>query len=142
MAITSGICSSFKQELGVLIHNFTVTTGDVFKLALYVSAATLSAATTVYSATNEVAGTGYSAGGIVVASVTPVLIGTTVIFDFADVSWPASTLTARGMMLYNSSKSNRSIFVYDFGSDRVTTAGTFSVTWPAADASNAIMRLA
>lgn len=142
MAITQALCSSFKQELVTGTHNFTASTGDIFKIALYTSAATLGASTTVYSTTNEVVGTGYTAGGKNMVSVTPVLSGTTAICDFADVTWSTVTLTARGALIYNSSKANRAVLVLDFGSDKTATAGDFTIIFPVADASNAIIRIA
>lgn len=142
MAITQALCSSFKQELVTGTHNFTASTGDIFKIALYTSAATLGASTTVYSTTNEVVGTGYTAGGRNMVSVTPVLSGTTAICDFADVTWTTVTLTARGALIYNSSKANRAVLVLDFGSDKTATAGDFTIIFPVADASNAIIRIA
>lgn len=142
MAITSAICTSFKVEILRMIHDLTATTGDTFKIALYTSAATLDASTTAYSATNEVVGTGYVAGGNTLTSVTPVSSGTTAICDFADTTWAASTITARGALIYNSSKSNRAVAVLDFGSDRSSSSGDFTITFPAADASNAIVRIA
>lgn len=142
MAITQALCSSFKQELVTGTHNFTASTGDIFKIALYTSAATLGASTTVYSTTNEVVGTGYTAGGKNMVSVTPVLSGTTAICDFTDVTWSTVTLTARGALIYNSSKANRAVLVLDFGSDKTATAGDFTIIFPVADASNAIIRIA
>ena len=142
MAITQALCSSFKQELVTGTHNFTESTGDIFKIALYTSAATLGASTTVYATTNEVVGTGYTAGGKNMVSVTPVLSGTTAICDFADVTWTTVTLTARGALIYNSSKANRAVLVLDFGSDKTATAGDFTIIFPVADASNAIIRIA
>jgi hypothetical protein len=142
VAITQALCSSFKQELVTGTHNFTASTGDIFKIALYTSAATLGASTTVYSTTNEVVGTGYTAGGKNMVSVTPVLSGTTAICDFTDVTWTTVTLTARGALIYNSSKANRSVLVLDFGSDKTATAGDFTIIFPVADASNAIIRIA
>lgn len=141
MAITQGLCNSFKQEMLVATHNFTASTGDVFKIALFTSSATLSSATTAYSTTNEVTGTGYTAGGISLTNVTPVLSGSTAICDFADVTWTTSTITARGAMIYNSSKSNKAVMILDFGADKSSTAGDFAVIFPAPDASNAILRI-
>lgn len=146
-AITQAICTSYKVELHTGTHNFTVTTGHVFKFALFTSSATLGASTTAYSATNEISGTGYAAGGVTIASVTPTSSGTTAIMDFADAVWTGATFTGaggspRGGLLYNSSASNRAIFVIDFGADQSVTAGTFTVQWPVADASNAILRAA
>jgi VCBS repeat-containing protein len=142
MAITQAMCTSFKQEILVATHDFTTGTGDVFKIALYTSAATLDATTTAYSATNEVAGTGYSAGGLALTNVTPTTSGTTAYVDFDDAVWTTATITARGALIYNSSKSNKAVAVLDFGSDKTSTAGDFTVSFPTADASNAIVRIA
>lgn len=143
MAITQAMCSSFKQELLTGTHNFTTTTGDVFKIALYSSAATLGASTTVYSTTNEVAtGGNYTAGGNTLTNVTPTLSGTTAITDFADTTWAAATITANGALIYNSSKANRAVAVLAFGGDKTSTAGDFTIIFPTADAANAIIRIA
>lgn len=142
MAITSAVCTSFKAELGTGTHNFTTSTGNTVKCALYTSSATLGASTTAYSATNEISGTGYSAGGTTMANVTPTTSGTTAIFDWADAVWTSSTFTANGCLVYNSSASNKAVFVIAFGSDQTVTAGTFTIQWPSADASNAIIRIA
>lgn len=142
MPITQSMCTSFKQEILVATHDFTLTTGDVFKIALYTSSATLDATTTAYSATDEVAGTGYTAGGATLTNVTPTSSGTTGYVDFDDVTWSASTITARGALIYNSSKSDKAVAVLDFGSDKTSTAGDFTVSFPAFDASNAIVRIA
>lgn len=141
MAITQALADSFKQEMLVGTHDFTATTGDVFKIALYTSSATLNASTTAYSATNEVSGTGYTAGGATLTSVTPVLSGSTAICDFADVTWSTATITARGALIYNSSKSDKAVLVLDFGSDKTATAGDFNIAFPTADASSAIIRI-
>lgn len=141
--ITQAMCSSFKQELLTGTHNFTTSTGDVFKIALYTSAATLGASTTVYSTTNEVAtGGNYTAGGNTLTNVTPTLSGTTAITDFADTTWAAATITANGALIYNSSKSNKAVAVLAFGGDKTSTAGDFTIIFPTADASNAIIRIA
>ena len=142
MAITSAICTSFKQELMVGTHNFTTSTGDAMKVALYTSSATLGATTTAYSATNEISGTGYSAGGLALTNVTPTTSGTTAYTDFADAQWTSSTFTANGALIYNSTDSNRAIMVIAFGGDVSVTSGTFTITFPTADASNAILRIA
>lgn len=142
MAISQALCTSFKAECLTATHNFTNTTGDVFKIALFTSSATLSAATTAYAATNEVSGTGYTAGGATLTNVTPTSSGTTAFVDFSDVTWSTATITARGALIYNSSKSNKAVAVLDFGSDKTSTAADFVVTFPAADATNAIVRLA
>jgi len=143
MAITQALCTSFKVEILRAIHDFTASTGDVFKLALYTSSANLDATTTAYSATNEVGNSGtYTAGGGTLTNVTPTSSGTTAFLDFADISFTSATITARGALIYNSSKSNRAVAVLDFGSDKISTTGTFTVQFPAADASNAIVRIA
>ena len=142
MAITQALCNSFKPEMLTGTHNFTASTGDVFKIALYTSAATLDASTTVYSATNETTGTGYTAGGNTLTSVTPVLSGSVAICDFVDSTWSTATITARGALIYNSSKSNKAVMVLDFGSDKSSSAGNFTVVFPTPDASNAILRIA
>lgn len=142
MAITQAMCTSFKQEILVGTHNFTLTTGDVFKIALYTSAATLDEATTAYSATNEVAGTGYAAGGETLTNVTPTTSGTTAYVDFGDATWSTATITARGALIYNSSQANKAVAVLDFGTDKTSTAGDFTVQFPTFDATNAIVRIA
>jgi hypothetical protein len=142
MAITQAVPTSFKQELLVGTHNFTVSTGDTFKCALYTSSATLGASSTAYSATNEVSGTGYSAAGNTLTSVTPTTSGTTAYCDFSDTTWSTSTITARGALIYNSSKSNKACLVLDFGADKSSSSGDFTIVFPTADASNAIIRLA
>ena len=143
MAITQAVCTSFKQEILVETHDFTATTGDTFKIALYSSSATLGASTTAYSATNEVSNSGtYTAGGGSLTNVTPTTSGTTALTDFADISFTSATITARGALIYNSSESNKAVCVLDFGGDKTATSGTFTIQFPAADSSNAILRLA
>jgi hypothetical protein len=139
------LCNSFKAELFQAIHNFTASTGDVFKLALYTSAASLSASTTAYSATNESSGTGYTAGGVVITSVTPVLVaGPTgekvVIGTFASPTIYSLTVTYRQALIYNSSKANRAVAVFIFDSDRVISGGDVTFQMPPATASSAILR--
>ena len=142
MAITQAMCTSFKVELLQGVHNFTTSTGDVFKLALYTSSATLGASTTAYSATNEVANSGtYSAGGGTLTNITPTSSGTTALTDFADLSFTSATITARGALIYNSSDSDKAVAVLDFGSDKISTAGTFTIQFPAATSSDAIIRI-
>jgi hypothetical protein len=144
MAITQAMCTSFK--VGILDGDFDFSSGtsQVFKIALYTSTATLSAATTAYSATNEVAGTGYSAGGnTLTISTNPTSSGTTAYLDFADTTWATATITARGALIYLSNGStNPAIAVLDFGGDKTSTAGNFTIQFPTADASNAIVRIA
>ena len=142
MAITQAMCTSFKVELLQGVHNFTTSTGDVFKLALYTSSATLGASTTAYSATNEVANSGtYSAGGGTLTNITPTASGTTALTDFDDLSFTSATITARGALIYNSSDSNKAVAVLDFGGDKISTAGTFTIQFPAATSSDAIIRI-
>jgi len=142
MAITQAVCNSFKTEILTATHNFTNSTGDTFKIALYTSSASLDKTTTAYAATNEVSGSGYTAGGATLTSSTPTLSTDTAVCDFADASWTTATITARGALIYNSSKTNRAVCVLDFGSDKTSTAGTFTITFPTPDASNAILRIA
>jgi len=139
MAISQGMASSFKPEILGGVHDLDT---DVIMIALYVSTATLSAATTAYTTSNEVATAGgYTAGGIQLTSPVISLDGTTGICDFADATWPAATITARGALIYNSSKSNKAIAVLDFGSDKTSTAGAFTVIMPAAAAATALVRI-
>ena len=142
MAITQAMCTSFKGELMTATHNFTASTGNAFYIALYTSSATLGATTTAYSATNEVVGTAYVAGGNTLTNVTPTTSGTTALTDFADTTWTTATITARGALVYNSSASNKAVIVLDFGGDKTSTAGDFTIVFPTADASNAIIRIA
>ena len=145
MAISSAICNSFKQEILVATHDFTSSTGDTFKLALYTSSATLGASTTAYSDTNEItndAGSAYVAGGENLTSTTPVLDSSTAVCDFNDISWTSASFTANGCLIYNSSKSNKAVCAIAFGSDKTVTTGTFTIQFPTADASNAIVRIA
>jgi len=142
MASTTAICTSFKKELMEKKHDFTASTGDAFKIALYTSTAANGAATTVYSATNEISGTGYTAGGTALTNVTPTPSGTTALTDFADVTWTTATITAASCLIYNTTTSNAGVLVQDFGGDKTSTAADFTITFPAADASNAIIRLA
>jgi hypothetical protein len=148
MAISQAMCTSFKVELLNGIHAFGTTvvrgatTADTFYLALYTSSATLDATTTAYTATNEVSGTGYSAGGQALTTVAPTSSGTTAFLDFDDETWTTATITARGALIYNSTQSNKAVAVLDFGGDKTSTAGDFTVVFPTADASNAIIRIA
>ena len=142
MAITTAMCTSFKKEVLEALHDFNTTSGSVFKIALYTSSADLGAATTAYSATNEVSGTGYTAGGNTLTNIDPVTSGTTGFADFADTTWTSATITAAGALIYNSSQSNKAVAVLSFGGDKTSTNGDFVVQFPAADASNAIIRIA
>ena len=156
MAITQAVTTSFKSELLQGIHNFhngsgggtttTTGTGNTFKIALFTSSATMSASTTAYATTNEVSGTGYTAGGNTLTNVDPTTSGPTALTDFADTTWSSSSITARGALIYNSSttagSANRAVVVLDFGADKTSTSGDFTVAFPTADASNAIIRIA
>jgi hypothetical protein len=143
MAITQAMCTSFKKALLDGEMDFSSDTAQTFKIALYTSSATLSAATTAYSATNEASGTGYTAGGnTLTISTNPTTSGTTAFLDFADTTWAAATITARGALIYQSGGGNPAVAVLDFGSDKTSTAGDFTIQFPTADASNAILRIA
>jgi hypothetical protein len=138
------MCTSFKVELMQAVHNFTASTGNTFKLALYDNNATFTAATTAYTATDEVANSGtYSAGGGTLTNVTPTSSGTTAFTDFADLSFTSATITAYGALIYNDTPvSNPAVCVLDFGGAKTSTNGTFTIIFPTADATNAIIRIA
>ena len=145
MAITSAICTSFKQEILVGTHNFTATSGNTFKIALFTSDASLGASTTAYSTSNEItnsSGTAYTAGGATLTSVTPTTSGTTALCDFADVSFSSASFTANGALIYNDTQSDKAVAVIAFGGDKTVSSGTFTIQFPTADASNAIIRIA
>jgi len=143
MAITSAICNSFKQEILQAEHNFTASSGNTFNLALYTSSASLGAGTTAYTTSNEVSGSGYTAKGNALTSVTPALDSSTAVCDFADTSFTSASFTARGCLIFNDShSSDAAVCVIDFGADKTVTSGTFTIQFPTADASNAIIRIA
>ena len=154
MAITSAICNSFKQEILVGTHNFTASSGNSFKIALFTSSATLSKSTTAYTApsdgtatptnTHEVSSTstGYTTGGNALTSTTPVLSGDTACVKFADTSISSASFTARGCLIYNSSQSNKAVCAVNFGADKTVTSGTFTIQFPAQTAGNAIVQIA
>lgn len=149
MAITTAMCSSFKEELLQGKHNFTNTSGHQFKIALYTSAATLGAATTDYTTSSEVVGTGYTAGGENLSKATQsvTLSGTTAFVDFGDVTWSSATITANGAVIYNTETgggtgTTEAVAVLAFGGDKTSTNGDFVVQFPTADASNAVIRIA
>tara|TARA_A100001391_G_scaffold45334_1_gene26673 strand:+ start:441 stop:881 length:441 start_codon:yes stop_codon:yes gene_type:complete len=146
MAITSAVCTSFKVELLKGVHDFTATTGNTFKIALYTSSATLGASTTAFSSTNEItnsSGTAYTSGGATLTSVTPVASSTTAVCDFSDVSFTDASFTANGALIYNDSASgDPACVVVAFGGDKTVSSGTFTIQFPTADATNAIIRLA
>ena len=146
MALTQSMCTSFKDQLLEAVHDFRTSGGDVFKLALYSSAATIDATTTAYTSSNEVANSGtYAAGGGSLTNVTPTTTGTTAFTDFDDISFTSATINARGALIYNSTPThtytNPSVVVLDFGGDKISTSGTFTIQFPTADASNAIIRI-
>ena len=142
MAITSTLTTSFKVELLKGNHNFTNSSGDTMKLALYTSSATLGATTTSFVTTGQASGTGYSTGGSNLTNVTPTSTGTTAVTDFSDLTFGTATITARGCMIYSSSDSNKSVATIDFGGDKTSTAGDFTIVFPAKAASTAIIRIA
>jgi len=148
MAITQAMCTSFKVELLNGIHAFGTTvaragtTADTMKIALFTSSATLDSTTTAYSTTNETSGTGYTAGGNTLTTVAPTSSGTTAYLDFNDTTWSTSTVTARGALIYNSTQSDKAVAVLDFGSDKSSSAGDFTIVFPSAGASTAIIRIA
>ena len=144
MAITQAMCTSFKKELLEGTHNFKNSGGSTFKLALFTSSATLGASTTAYATTNEVSssGTNYTAGGNSLTRVDPSTSGTTALTDFADLTFSTATITANGALIYNSSASDKAVIVLAFGGDKTSTAGDFTIQFPTADASNAIIRIA
>jgi len=138
------MCTSFKVELMKAVHNFTTSTGNTFKLALYANSASFTAATTAYTATNEVAASGsYVAGGGALTNVTPTSTSTTAFTDFADLSFTSATITAYGAMIYNDTAAgDPSVCILDFGGAKTSTSGTFTIIFPTADATNAILRIA
>ena len=145
MAITSAICNSFKTEVLQALHNFTASSGNSFKLALYTSSATLNKSTTAYSTSNEISntsGSAYVAGGKALTSVTPVLDGSTAVCDFADISFTSASFTANGCLIYNDTQSDKAVCVVAFGGDKTVSSGTFTIQFPAAAASTAIVRIA
>jgi hypothetical protein len=143
MAFTGNyVCTSFKVELMKALHDFTLTTGSVFKFAMYSNSASFTAATTDYTVTNEVSGAGYTAGGGTLTNVTPIATGTTAFTDFVDLVFSTATLTARGAIMYNSTAGTNSVVILDFGSDKSANVGDFTIQFPAADATNAIIRIA
>ena len=145
MANTSAICNSFKTEILKAVHDFTATSGDTFNIALFTSSATLGAGTTAYAATgmNEMSGTGYTAGGKALTSVTPTLDSTTACCDFDDISWTSATFTANACLIYNDSDSgDPAVCAVAFGGDKAVSSGTFTIQFPAKAATTAIVRIA
>ena len=145
MAFTGNfMCTSFKVQLMQAVHNFTASTGNTFKLALYDNSASFTAATTAYTSSNEVANSGtYAAGGGTLTNVTPTSTGTTAFTDFNDLSFTSATITAFGALIYNDpAAGDPTVCVLDFGGAKTSTAGTFTIVFPTADSSNAIIRIA
>ena len=146
MAITSAVCNSFKAEVLQALHNFTASSGNTFKIALYTSSATLNKSTTAYSTSNEISntsGSAYSAGGATLTSVTPALSTDTACCDFADVSFTSASFTANGCLIFNDSATgDPAVCAIAFGGDKTVSSGTFTIQFPTADASNAILRIA
>lgn len=143
MAITTALCTSFKQELMEAVHNFKNSGGSTFNLALYTSSASLGAGTTAYTTSNEASGTNYTAKGESLTRVDPTTSGTTAFTDFADLTFSNVTITARGCLIFNDSASgDPAVCALDFGGDKTSTAGDFTIQFPTADASNAIIRIA
>ena len=142
MAITSAIVTSFKTEVLKGTHNFTASSGNTFKLALYTSSATLGATATAFTTTNQASGTGYSTGGSALTNIAPVAVSTTAVCDFSDLTFGSSSITARGCMVYNDTNSDKAVFVADFGADKSSSSGDFTIVFPAATATGAIIRLA
>ena len=148
MAISQAMCTSFKVQLLNGIHAFSTTvvrgatTADTFKVALYTSSASLGATTTAYGTSNEVTGTNYTAGGNTLTVVAPTSSSTTAFLDFSDTTWSSATITANGALIYNDTQGDKAVAVLAFGADKSSTAGDFTIQFPAADASNAIIRIA
>ena len=143
MAITTAMCTTFKKEILEAVHNFKNSGGSTFNLALYTSSASLGASTTAYTTSNETSGTGYTAKGAALTRVDPSNDGTTAITDFTDLTFSSSSITARGALIFNESASgDPAVCALDFGSDKTSNAGDFTIQFPTPDASNAIIRIA
>ena len=143
MAITTAMCTTFKKELLEAVHNFKNSGGSTFNLALYTSSATLGASTTAYTTSNEVSGTGYTAKGAALTRVDPSNDGTTGITDFANLTFSSSSITANGALIFNESASgDPAVCALAFGGDKTSSSGDFTIQFPAADASSAIIRIA
>ena len=144
MAFTGNyMCTSFKVEILKAVHNFTNSTGNTFRCAMYTNSASFTAATTAYTASNEVTGTAYVAKGNALVNVTPTSTSTTAFTDFSDTTWSSSTITARGAMIYNdSATADPSVVILDFGSDKSSSSGDFTIVFPTADSTSAIIRIA
>ena len=141
MAIVQTMCTSFKAEVAQGLHNFTRSTGDVFKLALYVATATLGADTTVYTTSNEASGTNYTAGGIALTNITPLAANSTGYWSFDDATFSNVTLTCAGALIYNSTNGNRAVCVLNFGQTITKTASNLVVTFPPMGATDSVLRI-
>ena len=144
MAFTGNfMCTSFKVEILKAVHNFTLSTGNTFNIAMYTNSASFTAATTAYTSSNEVTGTAYVAKGNTLVNVTPVSTSTTAFTDFGDSTWSSSTITARGAMIFNdTATADPSVVILDFGSDKSSSSGDFTIVFPTGDATSAIIRIA
>lgn len=144
MAFTGNfMCTSFKVEILKAVHNFTNSTGNTFRCAMYTNSASFTAATTAYTATNEVTGTAYVAKGNALVNVTPTSTSTTAFTDFSDTTWSSSTITARGAMIFNDTAAgDPSVVILDFGSDKSSSSGDFTIVFPTGDSTSAIIRIA
>ena len=142
MAITSTLTTSFKKELLEATHNFKASGGNSFKLALYTSSATLGAATTAFTTTGQASGTNYSSGGSALTNIAPLSSGTVGFTDFADLTFGTATITARGCMIYNDTNGDKSVATIDFGGNKTSTAGDFTIVFPAKASGTAIIRIA
>ena len=141
MAITTALCTSFKQELMEAVHNFKNSGGDTFNLALYTSSASLGAGTTAYTTSNEVSGSGYTAGGGALTCVDPSTSGTTALTDFSDETFSSASITARGALIYNTSAGNKAVMTLNFGDNKTSNSSTFTVAMPADTSTTALIRI-
>jgi hypothetical protein len=141
MALTQSVCSTFKQQLLEGIHNFAASGGDTFKIALYTSSANLDSSTTVYTSSGESSGTGYTAGGATLTNAGTGLTGTTAFLDFDDYTWTSATISAAGALIYNATEGNKAVAVLSFGSTYSSTNGNFTITFPAATSTTAVIIL-
>ncbi len=141
MANVTSITDSFKKEVLQGLHDFTLTTGSVFNIALFQDAGNLSASTTAYSVTGEASGTGYVAGGQALTNITPQIASNTAYLSFQNVTWPSSSISASGALIYNTTNSNKSVETFSFGATLTTVAGTFAVNFPTNAYNTAVLTL-
>ena len=142
MAIYQTMCTSFKAEVARALHDFTASTGNVFKIALYVATADLSASTTAYTSSGEASGTNYTAGGITLTNITPLSSGTTGYWSFDDATFTNVTLSCAGALIYNSTNGNRAVCVLSFGNTITKTASNLVITFPPMGATDSVLRIA